>query len=144
MVSYLPFKNFILIIHYFCDFFNRFWEIFRTIYFPPSLKNRQENGPTLQELVKVTKKEGNLPLKLSDTLLQYFPESGIMEVNESPAPAREIYYGGSTMKKTITPPASAGPEWTSRRISRSATQLFLFCFLSYKCLYNWNSKQDFS
>ena len=58
-----------------------------------------------------------------------------MEVNESPAPAREIYFGGSIMKKTITPPASAGPEWTSRRISRSATQLFLFCFLSYACSY---------
>ena len=39
------------------------------------------------------------------------------------------------MKKTITPPASAGPEWTSKRIGRCATQLFLFCFLSYACSY---------
>ncbi|MBE6653636.1 MAG: MFS transporter [Ruminococcaceae bacterium] len=39
------------------------------------------------------------------------------------------------MKKTITPPASAGAEWTSRRINRCATQLFLFCFLSYACSY---------
>lgn len=39
------------------------------------------------------------------------------------------------MKKTITPPASAGPEWTSQRISRCATELFLFCFLSYACSY---------
>ena len=42
---------------------------------------------------------------------------------------------GNIMKKTITPPASAGPEWTSKRISRSATQLFLYCFLAYACSY---------
>lgn len=39
------------------------------------------------------------------------------------------------MKKDITPPASAGAEWTPRRINRCATQLFLFCFLSYACSY---------
>ena len=39
------------------------------------------------------------------------------------------------MKQSISVPASAGAEWTSRRISRCATQLFLFCFLSYACSY---------
>ena len=39
------------------------------------------------------------------------------------------------MKSTVTVPASAGPEWTSRRISRCATRLFLYCFLAYACSY---------
>lgn len=39
------------------------------------------------------------------------------------------------MKKPITIPATAGAEWTSRRVNRCATQLFLFCFLSYACSY---------
>ena len=39
------------------------------------------------------------------------------------------------MKKPITIPATAGAEWTPRRVNRCATQLFLFCFLSYACSY---------
>ena len=39
------------------------------------------------------------------------------------------------MKQNVTVPPSAGAEWTSRRISRCATQLFLYCFLAYTCSY---------
>lgn len=39
------------------------------------------------------------------------------------------------MKQNVTIPATAGAEWTPRRVSRCATQLFLFCFLSYACSY---------
>ena len=39
------------------------------------------------------------------------------------------------MRHSVSVPASAGAEWTPRRISRCATQLFLFCFLSYACSY---------
>ena len=39
------------------------------------------------------------------------------------------------MKHTATPPASAGSEWTPRRVGSCATQLFLYCFLAYTCSY---------
>ena len=39
------------------------------------------------------------------------------------------------MKNTVTPPASAGKEWTPSRVGRCATQLFLYCFLAYTCSY---------
>lgn len=34
-----------------------------------------------------------------------------------------------------TPTPTASAEWTSRRIGRCATQLFLYCFLAYACSY---------
>ncbi len=39
------------------------------------------------------------------------------------------------MKNTPTPPATASEEWTSRRVGRCATTLFLYCFLAYACSY---------
>ncbi len=39
------------------------------------------------------------------------------------------------MKNTAIPPASAGAEWTPRRVGLCATQLFLYCFLAYTCSY---------
>ena len=39
------------------------------------------------------------------------------------------------MKTTGLVPASAGPEWTPRRVGRGATQLFLYCFIAYSCSY---------
>ena len=39
------------------------------------------------------------------------------------------------MKKTATPPATAGAEWTPLLVGQCATRLFLFCFLAYTCSY---------
>ncbi len=39
------------------------------------------------------------------------------------------------MKNFVSVPASAGTEWSSRRVGRCATQLFLFCFIAYACSY---------
>ncbi len=39
------------------------------------------------------------------------------------------------MKSTATVPASAGTEWTPRRVGSCATRLFLYCFLAYTCSY---------
>ena len=36
---------------------------------------------------------------------------------------------------SVTPPASASAEWTSRRVGRCAANLFLYCFLAYACSY---------